>query len=191
MLALAAFALERARLDSHTIADYNAAGSAKPVDKTLGARLKRALLALKRVGTLAILATPVALAAPVAYATGDILPSLSDMVWEYSLWGIEVAGPTFIKLTQWASTRSDLFPAEFCLRFARLQDATRGHSWDDTAITLRKEFGDDWETRLEIDDSKLPIGSGCIAQVSASEGVKESYESCSSYILHTLYSSSR
>ena len=80
MLALAAFALERARLDSHTIADYNVAGSAKPVDKTLGARLKRALLALKRVGTLAILATPVALAAPVAYVTGDILPSLSDMV---------------------------------------------------------------------------------------------------------------
>ena len=101
----------------------------------------------------------------VAYATSNILPSLSDATWEYSLWGIEVAGPTFIKLTQWASTRSDLFSAEFCLRFARLQDATRGHAWKDTEITLKKEFGDDWQDKLTLDKSRVPIGSGCIAQV--------------------------
>lgn len=122
-LAIAALLLEQQRRKAFTISDYNIAGSAKPVDKNLAARLKRFGLAARRVAVLAGLAMPVAVGAPVAYLTNGLFPALSEAVWEYSLWGIEVAGPTFIKLTQWASTRSDLFPAEFCLRFAKLQDA--------------------------------------------------------------------
>ena len=127
-------------------------------------RFARPLL-LFAVGFLTCLFTPVFVLAPVSIVTTNVLPQMTEMTWDYILYSIEVAGPTFIKLSQWASTRSDLFPQEFCLRFAKLQDATRGHSWSDTDKTLKEAFGENWTDKIELDESRRPIGSGCIAQV--------------------------
>jgi len=86
-----------------------------------------------------------------------------DLSWDYALWGIEAAGPTLIKLVQWATTRQDMFSQEFCLHFGKLRDETRGHSWKETQQILSKDFGDDFGTWMQLEQT--PIGSGCIAQV--------------------------
>ena len=123
----------------------------------------RGLKAIRRVLVLSALFAPVAVLAPLAYS--GVSGAVTEYAWEYAISGIEFAGPTFIKLCQWASTRSDLFPQEFCLRFSRLHDATRGHSWGETNRTMRESFGEGWEKSIQIDESRSPIGSGCIAQV--------------------------
>ncbi|XP_033824421.1 uncharacterized aarF domain-containing protein kinase 2 [Periophthalmus magnuspinnatus] len=80
------------------------------------------------------------------------------------LWMTETSGPTFIKLGQWASTRRDIFPKDFCDRFSRLHVKVRPHSWSHTKQCLRRAFGEDWR-RVFVFQSKEPVGSGCVAQV--------------------------
>ncbi|XP_029290715.1 LOW QUALITY PROTEIN: uncharacterized aarF domain-containing protein kinase 2 [Cottoperca gobio] len=80
------------------------------------------------------------------------------------LWVTESSGPTFIKLGQWASTRRDVFPQEFCERFSALHVKVRPHSWTHTKQCLRRAFGEDWRRVLRF-ESKEPVGSGCVAQV--------------------------
>lgn len=143
-------------------------------------KLERVYAAGSRIVSLAILASPLLLLAPAAAIAGP--DSKADKAaWDYAIWGIEKAGPTFIKLVQWATTRSDLFSAEFISNFSKLQDETRGHSWNDTEKMLRKAFGDDYLDFLSFDEfqdddltertgqksgkDREPIGSGCIAQV--------------------------
>lgn len=80
------------------------------------------------------------------------------------LWVTESSGPAFIKLGQWASTRRDIFPQEFCERFSRLHVKVRPHSWAHTKHCLRRAFGEGWRT-VFVFESKEPVGSGCVAQV--------------------------
>jgi hypothetical protein len=79
------------------------------------------------------------------------------------LWTAEASGAIVIKLMQWASSRPDLFGADFCEIFKRLQDNTHPHAWSATQKILREQFGEDWEEKLQLDPRV--IGSGCIAQV--------------------------
>jgi aarF domain-containing kinase len=127
---------------------------------TLGtSRLGRWAMALSRIASLSVLATPLVLLTPASYVSN----TAQKYMWDYALWGIEQAGPTFIKFTQWATTRQDLFSQEFCNHFGQLRDKTRGHAWKDTEKLLKSELGENWR---EIMDLELkPIGSGCIAQV--------------------------
>ncbi len=76
---------------------------------------------------------------------------LSQSTWDYALWAIESAGPTYIKLVQWASTRNDLFSPEFVGHFSKLQDETRGHSWRETEQCLERAYGKDWKNILSFD----------------------------------------
>ena len=77
--------------------------------------------------------------------------SLTKATWNYALWAIESAGPTYIKLVQWASTRNDLFSPEFIGHFSKLQDETRGHTWKETEDTLYRAYGPDWKNVLSFD----------------------------------------
>ena len=134
-----------------------------------------------RILNLALLASPFALLVPVAFFAGPN-SKVTDATWEYAIWSVEKAGPTFIKLVQWATTRNDLFPPEFVSKFSRLQDNTRGHSWKDTVSILKDSYGPDYDELLSFFDSAdgdrqqrksgvrrkgefRPIGSGCVAQV--------------------------
>ncbi|XP_061533967.1 uncharacterized aarF domain-containing protein kinase 2 isoform X1 [Phycodurus eques] len=80
------------------------------------------------------------------------------------LWATESSGPAFIKLGQWASTRRDIFPPEFCDRFSRLHVKVHPHSWAHTKQCLKRAFGEGWKKVLMF-ESKEPVGSGCVAQV--------------------------
>jgi len=125
--------------------------------------LVRAWNAILRMAHLSImLAPPVVL-----LKTGKFLGSeqISDIGWKQTISALERAGPTYIKLAQWASTRSDLFGEETTSRLSKLRDKTRPHKWKDTVKILKEELGDYWENVIQIDETDTPLGSGCIAQV--------------------------
>ena len=82
---------------------------------------------------------------------------------ELLVWCVEMAGPVYIKLSQWASTRRDIFPGVVCDRLAKLQRETRPHTWGQTMVVLNKEWGLGWEEVVKLD--REVVGSGCCAQV--------------------------
>jgi aarF domain-containing kinase len=122
-------------------------------------KIERLWMAVRRVVTLGALTSPLAVLIPLSYLT----TKTQDFTWKYSLWAIEQAGPTWIKLAQWATTRQDLFSPAFCQYFGKLRDDTEGHSWKETLKILDQELGDHGERTIKLDPK--PIGSGCIAQV--------------------------
>ncbi|CAL9732657.1 hypothetical protein MOUN0_O02982 [Monosporozyma unispora] len=77
----------------------------------------------------------------------------------------QFAGPSFIKLGQWASARNDLFPPEFCQVLSTLHSEVKPHSWRYTHRVLcdlfkTKDLNDIFE-ELDVE----PLGCGSIAQV--------------------------
>lgn len=77
----------------------------------------------------------------------------------------QMAGPSFIKLGQWASSRTDLFAPEFCSIMSTLHSNVTPHSWEYTNDMLCdllkvKDLSEIFES---IDQT--PIGCGSIAQV--------------------------
>jgi len=134
--------------------------------------LQRSWAALRRMVSLTLLACPMTILWPLSHVSSTI------NTWSnaYALYAIEAAGPTFIKLIQWATTRQDLFSPEFCMYFGQLRDQTKGHSWKETLQILEEDLGT--VGRLEhtnvskdaivteyLQLERDPIGSGCIAQV--------------------------
>ena len=90
--------------------------------------------------------------------------TLAEMSWKYVLFALQSAGPAFVKLGQWASTRRDLFTDSFCQTLSHLHLRCTPHSWEETVEMLEASLGGDWQDTLCITDRR-PIGSGCVAQV--------------------------
>ena len=104
--------------------------------------------------------------AAILYGVSRLLHSIKieSLAWCYVMRAVQTAGPAFIKLGQWASTRRDIFGEVFCISLSQLHSSCHSHHWRDTVQTLEEEFGHDWNNLLEISDQQ-PIGSGCVAQV--------------------------
>ena len=109
---------------------------------------------------LSLLFTPIVCMYPLTFVSA----SLNTQWMHILLWALERSGPTFVKLGQWASTRRDLFSAEFCDLFTKLHSHSKVHSWYYTKYKLRKAFGKHWRLLFEKFE-KVPIGSGCVGQV--------------------------
>ncbi|XWW98534.1 hypothetical protein V2A60_006534 [Cordyceps javanica] len=78
---------------------------------------------------------------------------------------MELAGPAFIKLGQWAASRSDIFPNELCDTMSKLHSNAPAHSMRVTRATLEAAFGGrPFEDIFDEFDEK-PLGVGAIAQV--------------------------
>ncbi|XP_069759738.1 uncharacterized aarF domain-containing protein kinase 2 isoform X2 [Narcine bancroftii] len=113
----------------------------------------RAVILLLRFGPLFLL-----------YPISFVSSSFASVWYDVLLRCTESAGPTFIKLGQWFSTRRDLFSAEFCDKFNNLHPHVTPHPWDYTKYSLKRAFGEDWRSIFYF-KNKEPIGSGCITQV--------------------------
>jgi len=87
-------------------------------------------------------------------------------VWwyDYLVAQMDRAGPTFIKLAQWAASRADLFPALLCERMGKMHSQGRRHSFTHTKRVIERVFQRPFEEVFEEFD-ETPIGSGAIAQV--------------------------
>ncbi|EGO05332.1 hypothetical protein SERLA73DRAFT_174442 [Serpula lacrymans var. lacrymans S7.3] len=77
---------------------------------------------------------------------------------------MEAAGPTFIKLAQWAASRADLFPSILCNRMGAMHSHGKPHSLAHTKRVIEDVFQRPFEDVFEEFDEK-PIGTGAIAQV--------------------------
>ena len=126
-------------------------------------QMHRARLATRFAFLSCLGASAVSLGAVCLNEAAPLPASVVEAYWRYALWAVEKAGPTFVKLAQWASTRPDMFDEELCERFKVLHDATTPHAWAHTEDVMCGAFGDDWERRVSL--RRETIGSGCIAQV--------------------------
>jgi len=116
---------------------------------------------LLRAVELAVLFSPAALTLPLAWFAGGRL-------WRWwiilSLRLVQRAGPTFVKLGQWASTRPDVFPVDMCHTFSALHDDVAPMSFREVQHVLEDELGVLPASVFESLDP-VPVGQGCIAQV--------------------------
>ena len=78
---------------------------------------------------------------------------------KYLLESILQLGPTFIKVGQLSSTRSDLFPAEFVEELSKLQDRVPAFSSDKAVAIIEKDLGQpiDQVRRVLEESGHLPL----------------------------------
>ncbi|KAM7183917.1 putative serine/threonine-protein kinase abkC [Naviculisporaceae sp. PSN 640] len=119
---------------------------------------------------LVVIFVPVMLAVPIIWI-GRRHPDRDNERTGTLLWynflvkSMEWAGPSFIKLGQWAASRTDIFPTEMCDIMSKLHANAPAHSLHATKRIIRAAFGG-----LELDQifdefDETPLGVGAIAQV--------------------------
>ncbi|KAG0346712.1 hypothetical protein BG004_001008 [Podila humilis] len=88
-------------------------------------------------------------------------------LWWYSLLvrRMEMAGPTFIKLSQWAASRTDIFPKQLCIKLSKLHNQVDPHSIEHTRRTVEAAFGGRKMEDIFDEFIETPLGIGAIAQV--------------------------
>jgi len=93
---------------------------------------------------------------------------IESVMWSYLLYTVPMLGPAFVKLTQWAATRRDLFSSKICDQLSTIQTSNPVvHSWAHTDHVLREAFGSNYSDYLRIQHPTKDsiLGSGCVAQV--------------------------
>ncbi|KAF0561144.1 Atypical/ABC1/ABC1-C protein kinase [Gigaspora margarita] len=127
------------------------------------------LLIACRFTYLLILFLPLIIGSPIIFF-GSRLPENGNERAGTILWyrmlvhQMESAGPTFIKLAQWAASRTDIFPVEMCSQLSKLHSSVGPHPFNDTKRIIEKAFNKPFhEIFSEFDP--IPIGIGAIAQV--------------------------
>lgn len=90
----------------------------------------------------------------------------SGTLWWYGFLvsSMERAGAAFIKLGQWAASRTDIFPTEMCRIMSALHSNAPAHSLAVSKKTIERAFGRKFEDIFD-DFEEKPLGVGAIAQV--------------------------
>ncbi|KAF1921087.1 ABC1 family-domain-containing protein [Ampelomyces quisqualis] len=91
----------------------------------------------------------------------------SGTIWWYGFLvsSMERAGAAFIKLGQWAASRTDVFPTQMCLIMSTLHSNAPAHSLEVSKQTIEAAFdGRPFDDIFDEFDEK-PLGVGAIAQV--------------------------
>ncbi|KAK8054610.1 hypothetical protein PG994_009677 [Apiospora phragmitis] len=113
---------------------------------------------------------PVIIAVPVIWVGArqpDRDNGRSGTLWWYGflVQAMEWSGPAFIKLGQWAASRTDIFPNEMCDIMSKLHSNAPAHPMRNTRRIIEAAFdGRPFEEIFEEFDEK-PLGVGAIAQV--------------------------
>ncbi|POS87136.1 ubiquinone biosynthesis protein-like protein [Erysiphe pulchra] len=110
---------------------------------------------------LVLIFVPVMLTSPILWCGSGA----KNWWFRFLVGGMEKAGPAFIKLGQWAASRSDIFPQEMCEIMSQLHSNAPAHSLDETKKIIIHAFGGrPFEEIFQNFDEK-PLGVGAIAQV--------------------------
>lgn len=112
-----------------------------------------------RVVELQLIFLPLLAAGPLA-----LLPRWRLLWYRLVVRTLRWSGPTFIKLGQWAATRPDVLPAEFCQVLAELQSRAPEHSMAWNRHAVERAFGRALPDIFSEFDP-VPVGSGSVAQV--------------------------
>lgn len=91
----------------------------------------------------------------------------SGTLWWYGFLvkSMERAGPAFIKLGQWAASRSDIFPTQMCTVMSSLHSDAPAHKFSHTRKTISEAFGGMSFDEIFEEFHDTPLGVGAIAQV--------------------------
>ncbi|KAI0133447.1 ABC1 family protein [Xylariales sp. AK1849] len=91
----------------------------------------------------------------------------SGTLWWYGflVQAMEWAGPAFIKLGQWAASRTDIFPTEMCDIMSKLHSHAPAHSMHATRKTVEAAFDGRRFHEIFEEFDENPLGVGAIAQV--------------------------
>ena len=128
------------------------------------------LKTITRFVELSALFVPLLLLAPICWlgpkdkTTSDRTRSGAKLWFQYLRWTAESAGATFIKLGQWAASRTDIFPKLLCDELGQLHSNAKPHSLKQTKKILSKSFGMPFEDIFD-EFNEQPVGVGAIAQV--------------------------
>ena len=119
---------------------------------------------------LAIIFVPVLAAVPATWfgrRRKDFDNERSGALWWYGFLvaSMERAGPAFIKLGQWAASRTDIFPVEMCRIMSELHSNAPAHSLKHTQQTIMQAFGNRPFDEIFEEFQEKPLGVGAIAQV--------------------------
>ncbi|WBW71236.1 mitochondrial membrane ABC1 kinase family protein [Schizosaccharomyces osmophilus] len=139
-------------------------------DKSFLGKVKLVLLLCRRITYLFLVFFPISLTAPLVYLL-YLSPFQRFSVVIFSLWvkllvrQLEKAGATFIKLGQWAATRTDLFPPDLCNQLSKFHSHVTPHSFNHTEKVIKESFNVDSISDVFEDFLPIPIGVGSIAQV--------------------------
>lgn len=77
---------------------------------------------------------------------------------------LQALGPTYVKIGQLASNRSDLLPKEYCDAFEKLRDDADPMPFSTVVEQIDKAYGASWHTVFASIDPE-PLGAASIAQV--------------------------
>lgn len=91
----------------------------------------------------------------------------AELWFRYLAWTMEMAGPSFIKLGQWAASRTDIFPDLLTTQLSEMHSNAKQHSLAATKRIVEKSFGGEFDFDNDIFEAFIekPIGVGAIAQV--------------------------
>lgn len=109
-------------------------------DKTSGKRMRQIITVLKR---------------------HDVMHDLTP---EKAVAVLEDLGPTYVKIGQMASTRSDILPKAYCEAFEKLHADVTPMPFFQVLDCINRSYGHSWEETFISIDPK-PLGSASIAQV--------------------------
>ncbi|GMM34172.1 Cqd1 protein [Saccharomycopsis crataegensis] len=118
---------------------------------------------------LSMIFLPVIIGYPIISILGPKVKNKGDrwgkLVWnKFFKYCLELAGPCFIKMGQWAASRTDIFSKNFCHELESLHSNSKPHSFPQTKKIIADSFGAELESVFEEFVEK-PIGVGSIAQV--------------------------
>lgn len=128
------------------------------------------LITVARFVELSFIFVPVLLFSPVCWfgrkdkASKKYIRTGAKVWYKYLRWSAELAGASFIKLGQWAASRTDIFSKELCDELGNLHSNVKAHSLHQTKKILSKSFDLPFEEIFDEFD-ETPVGVGAIAQV--------------------------
>lgn len=77
---------------------------------------------------------------------------------------LEELGPTYVKLGQILSTRSDMIPKKYCEELMHLCSDVEPMPFEEVEVCIRDAWGQEWKEVLKEIEA-VPLGSASIAQV--------------------------
>ncbi|EPY53657.1 atypical/ABC1/ABC1-C protein kinase [Schizosaccharomyces cryophilus OY26] len=139
-------------------------------DKSSFGKIKLILQLCRRITYLFLVFFPISITAPLVYLV-YLTPFQKFFASIFSIWvkllvrQLEKAGATFIKLGQWAATRTDLFPPDLCNQLCKFHSHVTPHNFDHTEKIIKDSFKVNSISDVFLDFAPVPIGVGSIAQV--------------------------
>lgn len=126
------------------------------------------IVTLGRFIELSVIFVPVFALYPITFfgKTNKLGERAGSLLWYWLLrHAAEMGGASFVKLGQWAASRTDIFSRGLCTELSNLHSNSKEHSFKQTRKILFETFNGNELEEIFDEFPEKPIGCGAIAQV--------------------------